>query len=62
MLILLDMLPGRFLIIFGGRLDRVLIYSGLLFGLLQGWYLPVGIYQMFSYSVSLRSAGISKTS
>ena len=56
------MLPGRFLIIFGGRLDRVLIYSGLLFGLLQGWYLPVGIYQMFSFSVSLRSAGISKTS
>ena len=40
-LILLDILPGRFLIIFGGQLERMLIYNRLLSGLLWGWYLPV---------------------
>ena len=30
----LDILPGRFLIIFGGWLERMLIYNGLLSGLL----------------------------
>ena len=34
LLILLDILPGRFLIIFGGWLERMLIYNGLLSGLL----------------------------
>ena len=33
-LILLDILPGRLLIIFGGWLERMLIYNGLLSGLL----------------------------
>ena len=41
LLILLDILPGRFLIIFGEWLASMLIYNGILSGLLQGWYLPV---------------------
>ena len=82
-LILLDILPGTFLIIFWGWLESMLIYNELLFGLLQGWYLPVvrfrvisrkltsfklvsqvilKYYKIFSYYISLCSAGISKTS
>ena len=89
-LILLDILFGRFLIIFGACLKKMLICNGLLFGLLQGWVLLVLRFTVtskkltafkfvsqvtlrstsslrifiksFSYSVSLRSAGISKTS
>ena len=34
LLTLLDILPGRFLIIFGGWLERMLICNGLLSGLL----------------------------
>ena len=36
--ILLDIVLGRLLHIFGGWLERMLIYTGLLPGLLKGWY------------------------
>ena len=40
-LILLDILPGRFLIIFGGWLERMLICNGSLSELFSCWYLPI---------------------
>ena len=45
---LLDILRGRFLIIFGQWLERMLIYNGLLSGLLQGWYFPIVRFRVTS--------------
>ena len=38
LVILFEMLSGKALMIFGGWFDLVLIYTGLLFGFLNGWY------------------------
>ena len=48
LLILLDTLLGRFLIMFGGWLETMLIYNGLLSGFLYGWYLPVFKFRVTS--------------
>ena len=48
MLIILEILPGRFLIIFGGWLEGMLIHNGLLSGLLKDWYLLVVRFRVTS--------------
>ena len=47
-LILLDILSGRFLGIFGGWLEGMLIYNGLLSCLLEDWYLPIVRFRVTS--------------
>ena len=49
-LILLDLLPGRFLIIFGGWLERMLIYNDY-----YQVYYKVGIYQLSDLGLHLGS-------
>ena len=48
MLIILEIWPGMFLIIFGGWLERMLIHNGLLSGLLKDWYLLVVRFRVTS--------------
>ena len=61
-LILLDILPGRFLIIFGGWLKRMLICNGLLSELLSCWYLPIVRFMVTSTKFVLQVIPRSKSS